>query len=76
MTGAFKYHESIMSDDMDENSPDSLLGAIIKALVLVAIWPYLLALPAILIAFLLGLVALAWIEKIGYSPWNFQLELQ
>jgi len=76
MTGAFKYQESIMSDEMEESSPDSLLGTIIKVLILKAIWPYLLALPAILIAFLLGLVALAWIEKIGYSPWNFQLELQ
>jgi len=70
MTGAFKYRKSIMSDEMEESSPDSLLGTIIKVLILKAIWPYLLALPAILIAFLLGLVALAWIEK----NWLFTLE--
>ena len=70
MTGAFKYRKSIMSDEMEESSPDSLLGTIIKVLILKAIWPYLLALPAILIAFLLGLVALTWIEK----NWLFTLE--
>ncbi len=70
MTGVFKCQESIMSDDMDENSPDSLLGAIIKALILVAIWPYLLVLLGIFIAYLLGLAALAWIEK----NWLFTLE--
>ena len=69
MTGAFKYQESIMSDDMDENSPDSLLGTIIKALILVAIWPYLLVLLGIFIAYLLGLLAFAWIEK----NWLFTL---
>jgi len=52
-----------MSDDMDENSPDSLLGSIIKALILVAIWPYLSVLLGIFIAYLLGLLAFAWIEK-------------
>jgi hypothetical protein len=70
MTGAFKYQESIMSDEMEESSPDSLLGTIIKVLILKAIWPYLLALPAILIAFLIGSVVLAWIEK----NWLFTLE--
>lgn len=70
MTGVFKCQESIMSDDMDENSPDSLLGAIIKALILVAIWPYLLVLLGIFIAYLLGLAALAWIKK----NWLFTLE--
>jgi hypothetical protein len=63
MTGVFKYRKSIIPDDMEENSPDSLLGTIIKVLILKAIWPYLLALPAILIAFLIGSLALAWIEK-------------
>jgi hypothetical protein len=70
MTGVLKYQESIMSDDMDENSPDSLLGSIIKALILVAIWPYLLLLPCIFIAYLLGLLAFTWIEK----NWLFTLE--
>ena len=70
MTGVFKYQESIMSDEMEESSHDSLLGAIIKALILVAIWPYLLVLLGIFIAYLLGLVALAWIEK----NWLFTLE--
>ncbi len=71
MTGAFKYQESIMLDDIDENGPDSLVGTIIKALILVAIWPSLLVLLGIFMAYLLGLVALSWIGE----HWLFILEV-
>lgn len=71
MTGAFKYQESIMSDEMDENGPDSLLGTIIKALILVAIWPCLLVVLGIFMAYLLGSVALSWIG----AHWLLTLEV-
>lgn len=47
-----------MSDDSDSGG---IFGAIISAFILVAIWPYLLALLGIYFAYMVALAILAWI---------------
>ena len=47
----------------DSNDSGGIIGAIISALILVAIWPYLLALLGIYIAYMVVLAILAWIAE-------------
>lgn len=49
-----------MSDDSDSGG---IIGSIISLLILIAIWPYLLALLGIYIAYLVFLAALEWIAQ-------------
>ena len=60
MTGALKRQGDLMSDNNDSGG---FFGAIISALILVAIWPYLLALLGIYIAYMVALAVLAWIAE-------------
>ena len=47
----------------DDNDSGGIFGAIISAFILVAIWPYLLALLGIYIAYMVVLAILAWISE-------------
>ena len=47
----------------DDNNSGGIFGAIISAFILVAIWPYLLALLGIYIAYMVALAILAWIAE-------------
>lgn len=60
MTGVLKRQGNPMSDDNDSGG---IFGAIISAFILVAIWPYLLALLGIYIAYMVALAILAWIAE-------------
>lgn len=60
MTGVLKQREGVMSDD---DNPSSIFGAIISALILVAIWPYLLALLGIYFAYMMALAILEWMAE-------------
>ena len=51
-----------MSDDYDNNS-GGIIGSIIGIFILIAIWPYLLALLGIYIAYMVALAILAWIAE-------------
>jgi hypothetical protein len=56
-----------MSDDDDNDdlgsSNGGIIGAILSVLLLLTIWPYLLALLGILITYLFALAMLAWITE-------------
>ena len=60
MTGVLKHQGSRMSDNNDSGG---IIGAIISIFILVAIWPYLLALLGIYLAYLAVLAILAWIAE-------------
>lgn len=60
MTGVHRHQGNHMSDD---NNSGGIFGAIISAFVLVAIWPYLMALLGIYIAYVVALAILAWIAE-------------
>lgn len=47
----------------DDNNSEGIFGAIISAFILVAIWPYLLVLLGIYIAYMASLAILAWITE-------------
>lgn len=47
----------------DDNDSGGIFGAIISAFILVAIWPYLLALLGIYIAYMVALAILVWISE-------------
>jgi hypothetical protein len=47
----------------DDNDSGGIIGTIISLLILAAIWPYLLALLGIYIAYMVVLVILAWIAE-------------
>ena len=47
----------------DDNNSSGIFGAIISAVILVVIWPYLLALLGIYIAYMVVLAILAWIAE-------------
>ena len=47
----------------DDNNSGGIFGAIISVFILVAIWPYLLALLGIYIAYMVALAILAWIAE-------------
>ena len=65
MTGALKRQGDLMSDydDYGNNNSGGIIGSIISVLILVAIWPYLLALLGIYIAYMVALAILAWIAE-------------
>jgi hypothetical protein len=50
----------------NSNSSGGIIGTIISILILAAIWPYLLALIGIFVAYLAVLAILEWI---GQNPW-------
>ncbi|MBT8571770.1 hypothetical protein G6657_08820 [Polynucleobacter paneuropaeus] len=54
-----------MSDYGDYNSNNSggIIGSIISALILIALWPYILALLGIYIAYLVAVTVLGWIAE-------------
>ena len=60
MTGARRRQGNPMSDDNDSGG---IIGTIISVLILAAIWPYLLALLGIYIAYMAALAILAWIAE-------------
>lgn len=60
MTGARKPQGNRMSDNNDSSG---IIGTIISVLILAAIWPYLLALLGIYIAYMAALAILAWIAE-------------
>lgn len=60
MTGARRRQGNPMSDDNDSGG---IIGTIISVLILAAIWPYLLALLGIYIAYMVVLAILAWIAE-------------
>lgn len=47
----------------DDNDSGGIIGTIISVLILAAIWPYLLALLGIYIAYMIFLAILAWIAE-------------
>jgi hypothetical protein len=47
----------------DDNDSGGIIGTIISVLILAAIWPYLLALLGIYIAYMVALAILAWIAE-------------
>ena len=47
----------------DDNDSSGIIGTIISVLILAAIWPYLLALLGIYIAYMVVLAILAWIAE-------------
>ena len=62
MTGVLKHQGSHMSDRDDCNgNSGGIIGAIISIFILAAIWPYLLAILGIYIAYLVVLAILEWI---------------
>jgi hypothetical protein len=62
MTGASEPSGENMSDDYDNNS-GGIIGSIIGIFILIAIWPYPLALLGIYIAYMVALAILAWIAE-------------
>ena len=50
----------------NSNSSGGIIGTIISILILAAIWPYLLAVIGIFVAYLAVLAILEWI---GQNPW-------
>lgn len=53
----------------DEQGSGGIIGTIISALILVAIWPYLMALFGIYIAYIIAMVILEWLA----THWIFSL---
>ena len=58
MAGVLKSQEG--EHMSDENGSNSVIGSLISILILIAIWPYLLALLGFYIAYLLAVAALEW----------------
>ena len=65
MTGVLRHQGELMSDYDDYNSNNSggIIGSIISALILIALWPYILALLGIYIAYLVAVAVLGWIAE-------------
>ena len=65
MTGVLRHQVELMSDCEDYNSNNSggIIGSIISALILIALWPYILALLGIYIAYLVAVAVLGWIAE-------------
>lgn len=60
MTGASSHQGAVMSDDNDSGG---IIGTIISIFILAAIWPYLLALLGIYIAYMVAVAILDWISQ-------------
>ena len=50
-------------DDYSSNNSGGIIGPIISALILIALWPYILALLGIYIAYLVAVAVLGWIAE-------------
>ena len=50
-------------DDYNSNNSGGIIGSIISALILIALWPYILALLGIYIAYLVAVAVLGWIAE-------------
>lgn len=50
-------------DDYNSNNSGGIIGSIISALILIALWPYILALLGIYIAYLVAVAVLSWIAE-------------
>ena len=50
-------------DDYSSNNSGGIIGSIISALILIALWPYILALLGIYIAYLVAVAVLGWIAE-------------
>ncbi|MBT8633411.1 hypothetical protein AOC08_05995 [Polynucleobacter paneuropaeus] len=50
-------------DDCGNNNSGGIIGSIISALILIALWPYILALLGIYIAYILAVAVLGWIAE-------------
>ena len=70
MTGARNCLGRLMSDydyhSNNDSSSSGIIGTIISILILAAIWPYLLAVIGLFVAYLAVMVILEWI---GQNPW-------
>ena len=55
-----------MADDNCNNDSGGIIGTIISILILAAIWPYLLAMLGLYIAFMVAVAVLEWITQ---HPW-------
>ena len=65
MTGVLNSPGGLMGDYDDSNSSrgGSIIGTIISILILAAIWPYLLAILGLYIAYMAALAVFAWMSK-------------
>ena len=50
-------------DDYVSNNSGGIIGYIVSALILIALWPYILALLGIYIAYILAVAVLGWIAE-------------
>ena len=50
-------------DDYSGNNSGGIIGSIISALILIALWPYILALLGIYIAYMVAVAALEWMAE-------------
>jgi hypothetical protein len=50
-------------DDYSGNNSGGIIGSIISALILIALWPYILALLGIYIAYMVAVAVLSWIAE-------------
>lgn len=73
MTGVLKFLKINMSDDdndSDGSSNNGVIGTIFSILLLISIWPSLLVILGIFVAYQLGSILLTWITE----HWLFTLE--
>ncbi|QWD83171.1 hypothetical protein ICU98_06970 [Polynucleobacter sp. MWH-P3-07-1] len=65
MTGVLSFPGELMGDYDDSNSSGggSIIGTIISILILAAIWPYLLAILGLYIAYMAALAVLEWMSQ-------------
>ena len=50
-------------DDYNSNNSGGIIGSIISALILIALWPYILALLGVYIAYLVAVAVFGWIAE-------------
>ena len=63
MTGVLNRLGGRMGDYDDQNSSGGIIGTIISILILAAVWPYLLALLGLYIAYIAAVAVLEWMAQ-------------
>ena len=63
MTGARNFQGGRMGDYDDGNQSSGIIGTIISILILAAIWPYLLAILGLYIAYVAAVAVLEWMSQ-------------
>lgn len=63
MTGARKLQGGLMSNDNCNYDSGSIIGTVFSILILAAIWPYLLAMLGLYIAYMVAVAVLEWMAQ-------------